>query len=794
MSEKQYINVSEFIQNSSVLRYDGTYYNHDDLFAYAYPTGGVMGISFYGTPSAFGAASVTAINGILPEITDPIKKIGAIGRTLVILDDNNQISFYRVGGIGGNDDAYINSEFSEVLSQTGIIDFDVQNNGDDATAGAVFISSTGKPIFYRIPTPASIDSLMSGKFANKVAVDRDKNFCLGFSDYSIIYYNGYGFDDPSYRLISTDVINSQNYEVPGFENSPKETPNNLTDVRMVSANGGFSVVTGNGRVVVWGGEFQKINDNESDVILPTLVSNIESIQVGLDYGVALTKVGGLMVWGVDTDGHLTVMSDETRQVVAMSILDDTAAYTVNRGRDVVFSKGDNATSTYTDIQVVYSKDEFIDKHRYLTHMADGDGFGFAYTEHLNESFDPVRLDFKMIQHNGEYFIPLTDYFPFDVAGLRLETFNRVEQSNGTLGQNVKFAIDSSYVSVDGNPDRSKVIVSPIDADSNGVPDDPFAFKQIVGDDDYIFMETFIDTDGSESTRIARDVRNISDIAFFAPGAIVYADITREFTDVYGESHTYEAGRFFRGVDTINNVLVNKGEEISMGYDEAGGKRYTIENGRGYTSTQPFMFQWNHYASGGGDIIDPSISNLMDMYILTSSYDIAVRRWLKSDGNIDTMPVPPTSEELRDMIRFIEPNKSTSDQIIYIPARYRILFGESALPEHQATFNVVKTTGATMSDNEIKSRIINAINEYFNIDNWDFGDKFYFSELSGYIHNSLVGEIASVVIVPKFRDASFGDLYQIHSEPNELFLSSASVSDITINPYYTNQNMRRGGQR
>ena len=791
MSEKQYVNVSEFIQNNGVLRYDGSYYHQDDLFAYAYPTGGVMTMNFIGDPNNFGASSINGVNSILPDdIEYKIVKMGLIGRTLVYLDENNKIHFYRVSSTG-NDTAYINTEFSDVLAADGIIDFDTQKHNDGETGGAVFITTDGKPIFYNVPYPSNIDVLTTGKFANKVAVNNDKHFCLGFSDYSIIYYNGFEFSHDSYRLVPTDIISSGNYEVPNFETQPRETPNEIKDVRQVSAHDGFAVLTGSGRVIVWGGYFQNINDNINDAVLPTIVNDLQYIYTGENYGIALSAIGRVMVWGSDENNHLTHLNDLTDPVHRIIPSHTSTAYTLDRGRNVDLSSTDVADTLYAAIEFSSDLATFKETFRYLTLSAMGDGYGFLYTEHLNESFDPVRIDFKMIQQDGEFYIPLSDYFPYDLAGLRLETFNKINQSGESLGKNIKFAIDDSFVSVDGNPDRSKVIVSPIDLDGNGIPDDPFAFKQIVGDDDYIFLQTFIDTDGSESTRIARDLRLISDVAYLAPDAVVYADISREFTDVYNETHMYEAGKFYRGESTINNVVINRGIELPMGYDNIGNTRYTIENGKGYSNTEPFMFQWNHYATGGGDVIDPSVSNLMDMYVLTSSYDIAVRRWLRADGDPKTMPVPPTTEELRNMIRFIEPNKSTSDQIIYIPASYRILFGESARPEHQATFNIVKTSGSTMSDNEIKSRVINAINEYFNIDNWDFGDRFYFSELSGYIHNSLVGEIASVVIVPKFRDASFGDLYQIHSEPNELFLSSASVDDVVISPRYTVQNMRRG---
>ena len=50
------------------------------------------------------------------------------------------------------------------------------------------------------------------------------------------------------------------------------------------------------------------------------------------------------------------------------------------------------------------------------------------------------------------------------------------------------------------------------------------------------------------------------------------------------------------------------------------------------------------------------------------------RGLKNKLPMDKFPITPTSNDLKNNLRFIELNKSTSDQIIYIPAEYKLLFG------------------------------------------------------------------------------------------------------------------------
>ena len=72
-----------------------------------------------------------------------------------------------------------------------------------------------------------------------------------------------------------------------------------------------------------------------------------------------------------------------------------------------------------------------------------------------------------------------------------------------------------------------------------------------------------------------------------------------------------------------------------------------------------------------------------------------------------------------------------------------------------------------------------VNEYFSIDNWDFGATFYFSELAAYLHKELGDYISSVVITPKYSGNTFTKLLSISSELNEIFMSVTTSSDVSI---------------
>ena len=118
-----------------------------------------------------------------------------------------------------------------------------------------------------------------------------------------------------------------------------------------------------------------------------------------------------------------------------------------------------------------------------------------------------------------------------------------------------------------------------------------------------------------------------------------------------------------------------------------------------------------------------------------------------------------------------------------------MFGADALPELQATFKVIKVIGSTLSDNELRSRVIEKTNEFFEIENWELGESFYYTELAAYIHQNLSSHLGSIVIVPMQTESNFGNLFQVKAEPDELFLSIATVSNVEVVKGFTEQNLK-----
>jgi hypothetical protein len=190
------------------------------------------------------------------------------------------------------------------------------------------------------------------------------------------------------------------------------------------------------------------------------------------------------------------------------------------------------------------------------------------------------------------------------------------------------------------------------------------------------------------------------------------------------------------------------------------------------------FQYKHN-SPSRNRIDPTPVNIVDLYILTADYAVDYINWLRDLTGTISEPVPPTSSSLEIAYDSLNNYKTVGDSLIFNPAQFKPLFGNKAATNLRARFQVVKNPSVSITDNEIKSQVITAVNTYFDINNWSFGDTFYFSELAAYLHTTLAPNIASVLIVPADDTMVFGNYFQINAEPWEIITSAATVDNIDI---------------
>jgi hypothetical protein len=326
-----------------------------------------------------------------------------------------------------------------------------------------------------------------------------------------------------------------------------------------------------------------------------------------------------------------------------------------------------------------------------------------------------------------------------------------------LKQDVSFEISESIKFDDGYESVNEIKLSFSDSDSDGVIDNPDEFEMIVGTDqslNYLFFKESVDDygttvfellDNSDGLVEIEEKESVVSVNDYADGQLIY------FYDVDED--------VVKRVNRTTNTL-----DFDRTYKAVIGRRN-------------LKFQYIHNASVDRRI-DPSSSNIIDLFMLTRSYDEDYRTYLS--GGRSTEPVPPTTDNLRTTFGgALSSIKSVSDEIIYHPVKYKVLFGAKADIRLQATFKVVKNPNQTINDNDLKVRVISAINEFFDINNWDFGDRFYMGELTTYILNSVAPDLSNIVIVPKQITQVFGSLIEIQSSSDEILVSGATVDDVEI---------------
>jgi hypothetical protein len=332
---------------------------------------------------------------------------------------------------------------------------------------------------------------------------------------------------------------------------------------------------------------------------------------------------------------------------------------------------------------------------------------------------------------------------------------------GSIGKDYQWQIDSPIVETDGYTEPKKVKVSFYDYNNAGQISDPDSFDNIA------------------------EPLTTSTVTGFLDKFVYFQKKSG------GSGYSLVDGEKFSAYPTPDHVPVSVMELAQTGdlfyfYDPA----YNVVNS--YSSGIPtWIYQGDyvaypgrnslkfHYVHNSGEDkrIDPSKSNIIDVYLLTSTYDIAYRNWLLTGTGSE--PTPPTSQSLeQNYSALLEPIKTISDEMIFQTVKYKVLFGSQAALSLQATFKAVRNSSRPVSDNDIKTRVLDAIQNFFTLENWDFGQNFYFSELSAYVMNLLTPDITNFIIVPKASN-NFGSLYEVACLSNEIFINGAKISDIEV---------------
>lgn len=334
-------------------------------------------------------------------------------------------------------------------------------------------------------------------------------------------------------------------------------------------------------------------------------------------------------------------------------------------------------------------------------------------------------------------------------------------------------VTGQQIESDGYPDDYAVKVSTIDINTQ-VTYDPDFFETIVGTaaPSYVFF------------KIISNINDVDQVVLLPVGAIIYAYAT--LTAIQQVVYEYPAGTIFFATSTElfyqSTQQPDTQPPVLLLTDVSSS--YFFADGRGNID-----FQYRHN-SGNTTRIDPATTNIIDLYIVTQAYYTQYQNWLNDSTGSVPLPEKPSIDQLQQAYGNLNNYKMISDVVIPNSVTFKPLFGKKAEPALQGIIKVIKSISTTVSDSQIRSATVAALNSYFTLDKWDFGDTFYFSELSAYLHVELAGLVSSVVLVSSNPNQTFGDLYEIRSAPNEIFVNGATVNDISVISSLTPQNLQR----
>ena len=367
-----------------------------------------------------------------------------------------------------------------------------------------------------------------------------------------------------------------------------------------------------------------------------------------------------------------------------------------------------------------------------------------------------------IGNNGDYYLDTTKNTNNIYRKITGSWFTG-NNFTGKLSSDYSWQIDGPVVESDGYVEPKKVKVSFYDYNNTGQLQDPESFATIVA-------PNYVD-------RIANIIDHKINFVYFKKlnDGLRY-ELTTGIIPFETEADFYTYKNALPNSVAVNDLFYFYSPSVNVVKYWSGTTLVYTDQYFARPGRSDLNFHYVHN-SGNDRRIDPSKSNIIDIYVLTTGYDNSVRSWLA--GNTASEPLPPTSYGLeQNYSASLEPIKAISDEIIFHSVKYKVLFGSNATTSLQAKFKAVRNSERPTTDNDLKTRILTAINEFFALENWDFGQSFYFSELSTYVMNQLTPDITNFVVTPK-SVGSFGSLYEVACQSNEIFINGAGISDIEI---------------
>ena len=355
--------------------------------------------------------------------------------------------------------------------------------------------------------------------------------------------------------------------------------------------------------------------------------------------------------------------------------------------------------------------------------------------------------------------------------------NTVFNSAMALGEDTKVNILGQTVESDGYVNDFQVEIAATDVNNGQLILDPDFFNDITGYVNaganigvYVFFRTITDP-----VNLTRQLIVPSSDIVYTYGTKNQIEIVKYEFAVGQLFYAYTDNKFYKSVQ--DPTVTTPSYIVTLQTD------YSVKSGR-----QGIDYQYRHNANNTTRI-DPATTNIVDLYLVTQAYYTAYNNYVKDTTSTVVKPNQPTLNELNTSYPLVQDYKMLSDSVILNSVTFKPLFGAKADQSLRATIKVVKSQSTNASNSEIRSSVLAGMDSYFDINNWNFGDTFFFSELSAYLHEQIGELLSSVILVSDDPEKLFGDLYEIKCRPYEIFVNAAVTEDIVIVPALTPATMQ-----
>ena len=358
--------------------------------------------------------------------------------------------------------------------------------------------------------------------------------------------------------------------------------------------------------------------------------------------------------------------------------------------------------------------------------------------------------------------------------------NSEPDSNYPLPEDAILPIIAQPVLTDGLTDDFQVEVSFETSPGGTVPVDPDFFDNLVApavspNSKLVFFQQTVDFDNLQRYLLVQN-------------GIVNSTYTTQ-ASILLVLDQYNIGQVFYAYNQYPAQVITDQIFYTLELNSSGVRILTVNTefvariGR-----QDLYFQYRHN-SPLTNRIDPGSTNIIDVYVVTNEYYTSYQNWLRDATGTVSEPSPPTIDQLNTDYAGLDTYKMISDNLILNSVDFQPLFGRKADAALRATIKVIQNSQSTASNSEIRNLVVATMETYFDLAAWNFGDTFYFSELAAYIHQQIGDVVSSVVLVPLDPQKSFGDLYEIRSAPNQIFVNGATVNDVEVITALTSTNLQ-----